>query len=55
MTESLKDCNYIQRFGKSLLCSPEDGLEGITIDLYEVQKSAENDVARVWEGKKRAV
>lgn len=54
MTESIKDYNYIQRFGKSVLCSLEDRLQRITIDLYRVQKSTEN-VAGVWEGKKRAV
>jgi len=33
----------------------KDGLERITTDMYRVRKSTENDVAGVWEGKKRPV
>lgn len=55
MTKSPKDCNCKEKFGKSVLCSLEDGLERITSDTYRVQKSTENDVAGVCEGKKTAV
>lgn len=55
MTKSPKDCNCKEKFGKSVLCSLEDGLERITSDMYRVQKNTENDVAGVWEGKKTAV
>lgn len=54
MTESITDSNYIQRFDESILCSLENKLERITTDLDTAQKSTEN-VAGVWEGKKRAV
>lgn len=50
MTESLKGYNYVQSFGKSVLCSLKNGLERITIGLYGVQKNTENDAAGVWEG-----
>lgn len=55
MTKSPKDCNCKEGFGKSVLHSLQDGLEKITIDTYRVRKSTENDVAGVWEGKKKAV
>lgn len=42
MTESIKDYNYIKRFGESVLCSLEHRSERITIDLYGVKKSTEN-------------
>lgn len=51
MTETIKDYNYIQRFGESVLCSLEDRSERITIDLYRVKKSTEN-VAGLWDGKR---
>lgn len=55
VTKSLKDYNCKEGFGKSVLHSLEDRLEKITIDMYRVRKSTENDVAGVWEAKKRAV
>lgn len=55
MIKSLKDCNRKEGFGKSVLHSLQDGLEKITTDTFRVRNSTENDVAGVWEGKKRAV
>lgn len=51
MAESIRDYNYIQSFGESVLCLQEDRSERITIELYGVKKSTEN-VTGVWEDKK---